>query len=104
MKLSDLIIDPHTVGQHLLLVDVSPYYKYVNNQKTDEIEGYKYSVAMAEKGLEKINVKIAGQKLMETPESFVEVKFTGLELSVYMMNNKPEIGAKATGISLATNK
>lgn len=104
LKISDLIIDPRSLGDSLLLVDVSPSYEYKNNNRTDTIIGYKYTVAMPDKGLDKIGVKIEGKKLMETPDSFVEVVFNGLELFLYMMNGQPQIGARATGISLVKEK
>lgn len=104
MKLSDLIIDPKTLGESLWLVNVTPAYEYKDNRRTDTIAAYKYTVAMPDKGLDKISVKIEGKKLMETPDDFVEVKFSGLELFVYMMNGRPEIGARATGISVVNAK
>ena len=64
MKITDLIIDPRSLGSKLWLVEVSPAFAYVNNRKTDTILGYRYTVALPEKGLEKINVRIDGDKRM----------------------------------------
>lgn len=104
MKITDLIIDPCSLGNKLWLVDVSPAYEYKDNRRTDTITGYRYAVAMPEKGLDKINVRIDGQQLMEKPEGFAEVRFDGLEVFIYWSNGQPQVGAKATGISLAKTK
>ena len=104
MKITDLIIDPRSLGNKLWLVDVAPAYEYKDNRRTDTVTGYRYTVAMPEKELEKINVKIDGKQLMEKPESYVDVTFTGLEIFVYWSNGQPQVGAKATGISLVNNK
>lgn len=99
--MQDIIIDTRTLGSTLLLVDVLPAYEYKDNKRTENIIGYKYAVAMPEHGLDKISVKIEGKKLMEAPDSYVEVQFKDLELFMYMMNGKAEIGARAKGIALA---
>lgn len=104
MKLQDLIISPKSLGSKLWLVDVAPVYEYKDNRRTDNITGYRYTVAMPERGLDKINIKIDGNQLVEKPNGYVEVIFTGLELSLYMMNNQPQIKATATGITLANPK
>ena len=79
-------------------------YEYKDNKRTENITGYRYTVAMPEKALEKINIKIDGRQLVEKPNGYAEVTFTGLELSLYMMNNQPQVKATATGISLVNNK
>lgn len=40
MKLSDLIIDPASLGKHFWLVDVIPSYAYQNGQRTDTVTCY----------------------------------------------------------------
>ena len=105
MKITELIISPKSLGNKLWLVDVMPAYAYNNNVRTDVISGYRYSVALPEKGLDKINVRIDGDQQMEKPESgYIEVTFTGLEVFIYWQNGQPQVGAKATGIALAGNK
>lgn len=105
MKINDLIIDPRSLGNKLWLVSVIASYEYKDGRRCDNVTGYRYSVALPEKGLEKINVKIDGAKLLDAPESgYVEVKFDNLELYFYWQNGQPQVAAKATGISLAHNK
>ena len=104
MKITDLIIDPRSLGSKLWLVDIVPAYEYKDNRRTDTVTGYKYVVALPEKGLDKIAIKIDGTQLMEKPDGFVEVNFTGLEVFIYWLNGQPQVGAKATGISLVNHK
>ena len=89
MKITDLIIDPRSLGSKLWLVEVSPAYEYRENRKTDTVLGYRYTVAMPEKGLDKINVRIDGDKRMDAPDGYAEVRFDGLEVFIYWSLGRP---------------
>lgn len=104
LKITDLIIDPKSLGEKLWLVGVSPAYEYRNGQRTDTILGYRYTVALPEKSLEKIDIRIDGQQQMETPDGYVEVRFDSLEVSIYWSRGDYHVGAQATGIHLANTK
>lgn len=104
MKITDLVIDPKSLGNKLWLVDVTPAYEYQNNKRTDTVLGYRYAVALPEKGLEKINVRIDGDKRMEAPDGYAEVRFDDLEVFIYWSQGQPQVGAKATGIHLVNTK
>ncbi len=80
MKLNELIIDPKSLGNKLWLVDVGLAYVYANGQRTDAISGYRYTIALPEKGLDKINIKIDGDQRMDSPNGYTEVRFDGLEV------------------------
>ena len=67
MKLTDLIVSPKSLGDKLWLVDVSPAYEYKDNKRTDTVLGYRYSIALPEKGLDKVDVRIDGQQQAEAP-------------------------------------
>lgn len=95
MKITDLIIDPRSLGSKLWLVEVSPAYEYRENRKTDTVLGYRYTVAMPEKGLDKINVRIDGDKRMDAPDGYAEVRFDGLEVFIYWSQGQPQVGARA---------
>ena len=82
MKLTDLIVFPKSLGDKLWLVDVSPAYEYKDNKRTDTVLGYRYSVALPEKGLDKVDVRIDGQQQAEAPNGYVEVRFDGLEVFI----------------------
>lgn len=87
MKITDLIIDPRSLGSKLWLVEVSPAYEYRENRKTDTVLGYRYTVAMPEKGLDKINVRIDGDKRMDAPTAMRRCALTAWRYS--------SIGARA---------
>ena len=104
MKITDLIIDPRSLGNKLWLVDVTPAYEYQNNKRTDTVLGYRYAVALPEKGLDKINVRIDGDKRMEAPDGYADVRFDDLEVFIYWSQRQPQMGARATGIHLVNTK
>lgn len=98
MKVTDLKIDNKTLGKKLLLVDVTPCFIYENGNRTSNIDGYRYTVALPEHAFDKLQVKILGEQLVEKPEGYVEVTFEGLEIFIYWRNGNYEVGATATGI------
>ena len=104
MKMSDLIISPKSLGNKLWLVDVSPAYEYQNNRRTDTVLGYRYSIAMPERGLDKVDVRIDGQQQMDAPNGYEEVRFDNLEVFIYWSKGDYHVGAKATGIHIVTPK
>ena len=99
LNIRDLRIDPVSLGAKKLLVDITPAYEYKDGKRTDNLTGYRYTVALPEHGLDKISVRIEGKQLMEKPEGFVEVEFSGLEVNAYASQGRIQFTAKATGIS-----
>lgn len=89
LRIQDLMIDPRSLGSKFWLVEISPAYEYKDNRRTDTVTGYRYAVALPEKGLEKISVKIEGGQLLEQPDGYAEVKFTGLEVFLYWSQGQP---------------
>ena len=104
LNIRDLRIDPASLGAKKLLVDILPAYEYKDGRRTDTITGYRYVVALPEHGLDKIGVKIEGKQIMEKPDGFAEVEFTGLEVMAYEAQGHAQVSAKATGISLVAGK
>lgn len=98
LKITDVTIDPRSLGNKYWLVDIAPAYAYQNNVRTDTVTGYRYTVALPEKGLEKLNVKIEGKQQMDKPDGYAEVVFDDLEVYAYWSQGQPQIGARATGI------
>ena len=86
------------------MVDVSPAYEYKDGKRTDTVLGYRYSVALPEKGLDKVDVRIDGQQQTEAPNGYVEVRFDGLEVFIYWSKCDYHVGAKATGIHIVNPK
>ncbi len=104
LKLTDLTIDPSSLGSKLWLVDVKPVAVYVNGQRTDTISGYRYTVALPDKGLDKVDIKIDGKQLMEAPNGFVEVRFDDLKVFLQWYNKDYRVAGSATGIHLVNAK
>ena len=104
LNIRDLRIDPNSLGVKKLLVDILPAYEYKDGRRTDSITGYRYVVALPDHGLDKIGVKIEGKQLMDKPDSFAEVEFTGLEVMAYEAQGHAQVSAKATGISVISKK
>ena len=100
MKLSDLKIDPQSLGNKLLLVDIIPSYTYIDGKGTDTITGYRYTVVLTEKSYEKINVRIDGKQQLDVPDGYAEVIFQDLELYIYWQKGTYQVGARAKGIQL----
>lgn len=100
LKLSDLIIDPATLGDPLWLTEITPCYAYRDGKRTNTISGYKYTVAMPARGLEKISIRIGGPQRIDQPISYVAVGFEGLQLYIYWMDGNPMVGARAKDIHL----
>ena len=104
LNIRDLRIDPASLGTKKLLVDVAPAYEYKDGKRTDTVTGYRYSVALPEKGLDKVDVRIDGQQQAEAPNGYVEVRFDGLEVFIYWSKGEYHVGAKATGIHIVNPK
>lgn len=104
MKLTDLIISPKSLGERLLLVAIAPSYEYKDGRRSDTIIGYRYTIALPDKELDKIDVKIEGPQQMEAPKGYVEVRFDGMEVYITWFNNNYHVAARATGIHLANTK
>ncbi len=105
LNLSDLIIDPRSVGKKLFLVAVKPAYDYKDGHRvSDEPVGYKYEIALPDKHMEKLSVRIDGACQMEEPDSFREVVLDELQLSLYWTPNGHQIKATASKIRPAAAK
>ena len=100
LNIRNLKIDPTSLGEKMLLVDITPAYEYKDGRRLDTVTGYRYIVALPEHGLEKLGVKIDGKQLLEKPDGFAEVEFIGLEVFAYEAQGKTQISARATGITL----
>ena len=101
LNIRDLRIDPASLGEKKLLVEIIPAYEYKDGVKTNNIIAHRYVVALPKHNLEKIGVRIDGEQLMDKPEGFVEVEFENLEVGAYGQNGSVLLTAKATDIRLA---
>lgn len=97
-----LRISPRSLGDKMLLAQVVPFRKYIDGKPSDEVEGYRYVVALPAHNLDKISVKIPGKQQMDDPAGgFPAVTFTGLEVKPYVMNGQLQVTATATAIAEA---
>lgn len=101
IRVTDIIADTNkTLGTQLWLTGVRPYYQYNGGVRTGVIDGYKYTVAAMDRGLRKIDVKIPGEQIMETPEKHVPVRVSGIEIKIYRQRDGDYgVTATATGIA-----
>lgn len=58
LKITDLRIDPNSLGEIKLLADISPVFKYEDGKRTDIQSGIRYDVVLPTHKMEKIGVKI----------------------------------------------
>lgn len=101
IRLNDLAIDPKSLGDELVLVEIVPVNTWKDGQKTNEVSGYKYIVASKKHSLKKIGIKIDGEKLLEATDDLPNVEFKDLTITTYTSNNgSVQLSAKASGISL----
>lgn len=105
IKLKNVVVDvPKTVGNVLLLTDVTPVYSYSNGIRTNEIIGYRYEVALPERHLDKLDVMIEGDKRIEAPQGNKPVEFDSLVLFVGWGRTGYEVKATAANIMAVTSK
>lgn len=101
MKITDLKFEVGQFGKRMNLTGVEPYYTYEAGKKTDKIGGYKYTTVLLDKNYEKIDIKIAGNRLIEEQEKYdIPVKFIGLEVGFYQDFNTKNLYLKATAKNL----
>lgn len=100
INIRDLRIDPNSLGAQKLLVDILPVFEYKDHQRTENVVGYRYVIALPSHSLEKIGVRIDGKQQMEKPDGYAEVQFDGLELTIYESQGHVQLSAKAQGIML----
>ena len=101
----NLWIDNSCLGKEMLLVETAPYFEYVNKVRTNNILGYKYTVVLPQRGFEKLDVKIPGNKLLEVQAGqSIPMSFTALQVRPYISYNKAgrdslQFTASAEGIA-----
>ena len=105
LKITDLKIDPLSLGGNFLLVDIRPVFAYVNGEKTNNIDGYRYQCCLPKHKMEKIGVRVTGKVPLfdlekeEIPINTI-VDFEGLEVGSYFSNGQINVNAKADSVSV----
>ncbi len=95
-----------TAGAGLILLEVAPYYSYVDGKRTDTMLGYRYLV-VEDKTFEKMSVKIPSSEPAITPETLetakkrIMVAFNGAFARPYRTQNGDyDLSITATGIQI----
>ena len=91
MRLYDMKIDAEWAGP-LKLCKVTPFIK------DDVMVGFNYHCLLDNHELERVIVKILGEKLLEISGKSIEVEFTDLFIRPYAFENRQGMTATATGI------
>lgn len=107
MTINHVVIDANqSVGKNLVLVDVAPVRAYVEGKRTDEVTGYRYTVALPDKAFDKLVVKIDGVQRLDKPVegNYPKVVFDNLDLSLYWTPEGHKISAKADDIKAVEGK
>lgn len=100
LNLSELIIDPRSVGKKLFLVAVKPVYEYREGHRiSDEPIGFKYEIALPEKHMENTIVYFSNSEVCEklncghdtATKCFRELEANGLIQRKKQGKGKPDI-------------
>lgn len=105
IKVTDLRIDPTSLGDTFLLADITPVFEYKDGERTKNIDCYRYHVVLPTLKMEKIGVKVAKKVPLfdlEKDEIPVGVKviFENLEVGTYFSNGQINVNAKADSVSV----
>lgn len=107
LKITDLTIDPKSLGSIMLLADITPVYEYKDGEKTDKLVGYRYSVVLPSHKMEKIGIKVESitplvdlEKADDIPIG-TQVVFKGLVVGSYFSKGNINITAKADSVAFA---
>ena len=110
LKVTDLRIDPASLGKDFLLADITPSYDYnKEGERTQNMNGYKYSVALPALRFEKLTVKIPLEKkntalfdiMSENHEPIptgLKVGFKNLQVKTYFANGNINVTASADDV------
>lgn len=110
LKITDLKIDPKSLGPTMLLADISPSYEYKDGTRTENLVGYGYDVVLPAHKMEKLRVKVFNKTPLIDIEKGEEipigtpVQFTNLEVGSYFSKTQGvSISAKADNVTFVTN-
>lgn len=106
MKVRDLVIDHNgTAGKTAIVKTVRAKFKYVDNHRTAEQEGYTIECVLPERGYNDLTVAVT-----EIPEELVQytgnpvVQFDNLTLFTYGPQADLKVGARASSARIIGGK
>ena len=104
MKTNQIVVDAaKTLGKDMRLTGMREVYKYVNRERTNELEGYRYEVVLLDRAFEKVSFKIADLNPLfseEEVENNIAVKPINPQISLYANYQGGETGMNVTADSL----
>lgn len=106
INITDLKIDVSCLGDQFILTDVIPMYEYKNNERTDNIEGHRYVVALPQFKFEKIAVRVEDGNIPSieiTEGESKNVYFENLDVSIFYNFNEKKYGVTAKADSISEN-
>ena len=74
LDIRNLLILPASLGDKMLLVEIKPWFEFLDGKKTGNQLGYKYTISLPAHALDKIDVKVPGEQQIEKPDGYVEVE------------------------------
>lgn len=109
LRITDLKIDVSSLGDSYLLTDIVPYYEYKDGERTNNILGYRYDVALPHLKMEKLGIKIEHlSPLIDLEKEEIpiglQVDFKNLEVGSYFMRNQVHIKASADEVFFKNEK
>lgn len=106
IDIRDIKVDVSSFGDTFILTDIVPIYEYKDDTRTDNIEGYRYIVAVPKMKFEKMGVKIeSDEPLIDLKDLYdsdgIMVTFENLRIGLYQDFRTKDVGvvAVADGIS-----
>lgn len=110
LRITDLRIDPKSLGETMLLADITPSYEFKDGARTEKLEGYRYSVVLPAHKMEKLGVKVLNKTPLIDIEKGEEIpigtpiQFTNLEVGSYFSKTQGvSVTAKADNVSFVNN-
>lgn len=109
LRITDLAIDPKSLGGNFLLADITPSFAYENGERTKNIDGYRYHVVLPKLKMEKIGVKVPHKiPLIDVEKEEIPVgmavDFSNLQVGTYFSNGNINLKASADDVILVGKK
>lgn len=105
LKITDLCIDPKSLGQTMLLADISPSYEYKDGARTENLIDYDYDIVLPAHKMEKLRVKVLNKTPLIDIEKGEEIPVGNWEVGSYFSKAQGEsVTAKADNISFVPSK
>ena len=103
LKLSDVMIDPRSLGTSMLFAAAAEYYDYTDGVRSTTPSGIKVEVLLPEKAMERLAVKIPGATAFPKADPLAVVRFKDLSVTAYVVNGNVGFKATASAVEIKNN-